>query len=50
VVKVEMLDSGYYAANVDNGALTVVLAGTGFTTGGGWLTEPQLQTRSNFGF
>ncbi len=25
-------------------------SGTGFTTGGGWLTEPTIGTRSNFGF
>jgi hypothetical protein len=27
-----------------------VTPGTGRTTGGGWLTEPTLKTRSNFGF
>jgi hypothetical protein len=30
--------------------VTVVAPGTGRTTGGGWLTEPRLKTRSNFGF
>ncbi len=28
----------------------LVLNGTGFTTGGGWLTEPNLGTKSDFGF
>ena len=50
VLKAEMLDNGYYTAPVENATATVVLAGTGFTTGGGWLTEPTLQTRSNLGF
>src|SRR4029079_4810699 len=30
--------------------ITVVLPGTGMTTGGGWLNEPTLGSRSNFGF
>src|SRR5205085_11013477 len=28
----------------------VAVTGTGFTTGGGWLVEPKLGTKSNFGF
>jgi hypothetical protein len=35
---------------VEDATITVVTPGTGRTTGGGWLTEPTLKTRSNFGF
>jgi hypothetical protein len=49
-VKVELLGNGYYVAQVEDVAVTVAYPGTGFTTGGGWLTEPTLKTRSNFGF
>jgi hypothetical protein len=35
---------------VESQAVTVVQPGTGLSTGGGWLTEPTLGTRSNFGF
>src|SRR5205823_6309046 len=38
-------------ADVEDAAVTVSLPGTGFTTGGGWLYEPNLPgTRANFGF
>jgi hypothetical protein len=50
VVKIELLTNGYYVAPVEDQALTVVNPGTGFTTGGGWLTETNLGSRSNFGF
>jgi hypothetical protein len=50
LVKVELLVNGYYEAPVETQAVTVVLAGTGFTTGGGWLNETNLGSRSNFGF
>jgi len=50
VVDVALVTNGYYVAPHDNGAVTVVLAGTGFTTGGGWLKEPTLGTKSNLGF
>jgi hypothetical protein len=40
----------YYTAPIETEAITVVLPGTGMTTGGGWLNEPQLQSRSSFGF
>jgi uncharacterized repeat protein (TIGR01451 family) len=50
LVKVELLVNGYYEAPVETQAVTVVLAGTGFTTGGGWLDESNLGARSNFGF
>ena len=42
--------NGYYTGSFETAAVTVVLSGTGFTTGGGWLREPTLQTRSNLGF
>jgi len=50
IVKTELVSNSYYTAPTENTATTVVLAGTGFTTGGGWITEPTLRTRSNFGF
>jgi hypothetical protein len=49
-IKIELLTNGYYTAPFETYALTVVNSGTGFTTGGGWLTEPNLNSRSNFGF
>ena len=49
-VKIELLPNSYYIAPVETVAVTVVLPGTGFTTGGGWIMEPKLGTRSNFGF
>jgi hypothetical protein len=50
IVKIRLVTNGYYAAPVEDAATTVVTPGTGRTTGGGWLTEPTLKTRSNFGF
>jgi hypothetical protein len=50
VVKVELLVNSYYTAPVEDQAVTVVNPGTGFTTGGGWLNETNLGSRSNFGF
>jgi hypothetical protein len=50
IVKVELLVNGYYVAEVENVDVTVTISGTGFTTGGGWLKDPNLGTRSNFGF
>jgi hypothetical protein len=50
VIKVELVVNGYYFAPVEDQAVTVVTPGTGFTTGGGWLTETNLGSRSNFGF
>ena len=49
-VKVELLVNGFYVAECETVSVTVALGGTGFTTGGGWLTEPNLGTRSNLGF
>jgi hypothetical protein len=49
-VKMELVLNSYYTAPVENEAITVVLPGTGMTTGGGWLNEPALASRSNFGF
>jgi len=49
-IKIELLQNGYYVAGDEDAAVTVSLPGTGFTTGGGWLNEPNLGTRSNFGF
>jgi hypothetical protein len=50
IVKVELVTNPYYTAPVEDQALTVVNPGTGFTTGGGWLNETSLGSRSNFGF
>jgi len=50
IVKIELLTNGYYTSPVEDQAVTVTIAGTGFTTGGGWFNEPNLGTRSNFGF
>jgi len=41
---------GYYVAPDETAAATVVVAGTGFTTGGGWLLDPGTNAKSNFGF
>ena len=49
-VQMVLQQNGWYQAPVENAAVTVANSGTGFTTGGGWFTEPQLGTRSNFGF
>ena len=49
-VKVELLVNEFYVAECETVSVTVALAGTGFTTGGGWLWEPNLGTRSNLGF
>ncbi|KRB43108.1 hypothetical protein ASD90_22290 [Terrabacter sp. Root181] len=49
-VDVALVANSYYSALHDMGAVTVVLSGTGFTTGGGWIQEPTLGTKSNFGF
>ncbi|MFL5914456.1 MAG: S8 family serine peptidase [Gaiellaceae bacterium] len=50
MIKIELLVNGYYVAAEEAAAVTVSLPGTGFTTGGGWINEPNLGTRSNFGF
>jgi hypothetical protein len=50
IVKLQLLTNPYYTAPIENVVVTVVLGGTGFTTGGGWVTDPTLGTRSNFGF
>jgi hypothetical protein len=42
--------NGYYAANVEDFVLTVTNPGTGFMTGGGWITDPSSGLRDNFGF
>jgi hypothetical protein len=49
-VKIELLVNPYYIAQFDFDAVTVVNPGTGFTTGGGWLNETNLGSRSNYGF
>jgi hypothetical protein len=50
MVTLEHLVNPYYSTPVEDVAVTVVLGGTGFTTGGGWLNDPNLGSRSNFGF
>jgi hypothetical protein len=52
-VKITYVDGSagdYYDAPEEVVAVTVALPGTGFTTGGGWLNEVNLGSRSNFGF
>src|SRR5207244_9662194 len=49
-VKIELLSNGYYIAPVEDQAVTVTIAGTGFTTGGGWFTDPKHRSRSHRGF
>jgi Bacterial Ig domain/Bacterial cadherin-like domain len=53
MVKITYLDGAagdYYNVPDEVVAVTVTYPGTGFTTGGGWLNETNLQSRSNFGF
>jgi len=54
IVKIVMGDKvanvGYYQAPVEDPTVTITIAGTGFTTCGGWLNETSLGSRSNFGF
>jgi hypothetical protein len=48
-VKAELVSNPYYLGTVGDGAATVTLAGTGFTTGGGWLADSS-GNHNNFGF
>jgi hypothetical protein len=53
MVKITFVDGAagdYYDVQDETVAVTVTYPGTGFTTGGGWLNETNLQSRSNFGF
>jgi hypothetical protein len=54
IVKIVMGDKsagvGYYTAPCIDAAATITIAGTGFTTGGGWLNDASTGDRSNFGF
>ena len=49
-VVVELLDNPHYLHTQDDGVVTVAYPGTGFTTGGGWLLDPNTNAKSNFGF
>jgi len=49
-VDVTLVPNGYYQAPMESEALVVQTSGTGFVTGGGWLNEPNLGSRSNYGF
>ena len=49
-INVSLVTNGFYIAPVETAAITVSLPGTGFVTGGGWLYEPNIGTKSNFGF
>jgi hypothetical protein len=49
-VHFELLDNGHYTALSDDVTVVVQTGGTGFVTGGGWLMEPSLGSKSNFGF
>jgi hypothetical protein len=54
VLKITMGDkvstAGYYTAPVIDATSTITIAGTGFTTGGGWLNDASTGDKSNFGF
>jgi hypothetical protein len=54
VLKISMGDrvatAGYYTAAVEDAATTITIAGTGFTTGGGWLNDAGTGAKSNYGF
>jgi hypothetical protein len=53
MVKITYVDGSvgdYYDVPDETVAVTVTYPGTGFTTGGGWLNETNLLSRSNFGF
>jgi hypothetical protein len=49
-VNIQLVVNDYYVAGVETVVITVTDPGTGFTTGGGWIMEPKLGMRSNFGF
>ncbi|MBI3648215.1 MAG: DUF11 domain-containing protein [Actinobacteria bacterium] len=49
-IKIELLSNNYYLGPEGTGTVTVVQTGSGMTNGGGWLTEPNLGTKSNLGF
>jgi hypothetical protein len=40
----------FYTAPDEDASATVTDAGTGFTTGGGWIQDPNTNAKSNFGF
>jgi len=48
-VHVELIANNYYDADHEDVAVNVVDPGTGFTTGGGWINDPNTGKRSNFG-
>ena len=50
MIQVELVTNGYYRADALDICLTVTDPGTGFTTGGGWFTDPNTNDKSNFGF
>ena len=50
IIEMELVLNGYYTAPVEDVALTVTDPGTGFTTGGGWINDPNTNAKSNFGF
>ena len=49
-VHAELIPNSYYDAEGETVAVNVVDPGTGFTTGGGWINDPNTGKRSNFGF
>ncbi|HVM04742.1 MAG TPA: Ig-like domain repeat protein [Acidimicrobiales bacterium] len=48
-VHVELIANNHYDADHEDVAVNVVDPGTGFTTGGGWINDPNTGKRSNFG-
>jgi hypothetical protein len=46
----ELVSNSYYRADALDVAVTITDPGTGFTTGGGWILDPNTNDRSNFGF
>ena len=49
-VQLTLSGNQYYTAPIEDVVITTSTSGTGFMTGGGWITEPNLGARSNFGF
>jgi hypothetical protein len=49
-IEISLVTNDYYKADVESVVVTVTDPGTGFTTGGGWIMEPNLGKHANFGF
>jgi len=49
-VRIGLVDNDYYTAEFETVVVLVNDPGTGFTAGGGWLIDPNMGSRANFGF